>query len=71
MKLLFLLIVMAMTATTLSDGATLTLKKLNNLIKKVQRAHKKDVKKLTKNIEDLNEEIAACNRHKHTSNPIF
>ena len=68
MKLLFLLIVMAITAITLSDGETLT---LNNLIKKVQRAHKKDVKKLTKKIEDLNEEIAACNCHKHTSNPIF
>ena len=48
---------MAITAITLSDGETL--KKLNNWIKKVQRAHKKDVKKLTKKIEDLNAEIAS------------
>ena len=59
MKLTFLLIVMAITAITLNDGATLTLKKLNNLIKKVQKAHKEDVKKLTKKIEDLNTEIAS------------
>ena len=128
---------MAITAITVTDGANLSMEKLDKLIKKVQKTHKKDMKKLRgqiknlesqneaqeikvqgmesqietmegqissqdneikslklqleenllqgiqitkiqldneeqdKKIQDLNEEIAACNCHNHTSNPIF
>ena len=137
MKLALFLIVMAITAITVSDGAGLSLEKLYKMIKKVQKTYNKDVKKLKgqiknlssqneaqeisiqgmesqietmegqissqgneikslklqleenllqgiqitkiqldieeqdKKIEDLNEEIAACNCHNPTSNPIF